>query len=913
MEKMKHQGNASFGILAAVCVALITVGGCNNRTNDNGSPPSESSSVLTAPPTLINTVSSRPASSPSTQPAATTAHQTPKGTPGKVVIAGKVTDAGGSAIATTVSVVLTSLLQSGNTRETKVTSTTAEKDGSYRLEIESRFGLLVVSADGFLPMGGQVSFDFGNTAPEPVIVRDFALQRASEISGRVVDAAGMPLEADLNALWTIAPPSLSNGRPTVYPLDQNEGHSTPSDGFRLFVAPGEVKVTVSATGFAPIEQTITAPAKDLVFRLGDGAMAEGVVLELGSRAPVSSATVLLTPHDTKKTVWGEILPSSQSRLVTDARGAFSFAGLANGTYELSAQGEKLYAWTRPPAASSLTIADGASTSGLELLVFPGYTVSGCVTDKDIGAPIGGVELTHRSLVKSSAKSDAKGQYRLFPVLPGKMMARKEGYRVDNVASAQTNVPGFDNSGAYSVEINLADKLEVIRDFAMAESITVSGRVTRKNGDLIPDAKVCIASSISPGLMGEGNPVKPDGTFSLEVQPNTEVRVKASAPGHAIKVSEVIAIGDQSVTGVEIIMDGGGTLSGVVVDHEGKPVPDAEVTAVMWTNFKIAMCVVILGTTKSDSEGRFVFFNMPSEGATLKAKKKGYVESIATPHTVAEGATRNDLRIELRKPHFIAGRVMDVNKKPVAGAYLSFNGGALGEAISDTDGNYRVEGLAEGEYWASCTPPAGIPGDEVIKNQVAADRDDVDFVVGKKDILKAITTFKVLDFKSRQPIRDFNVSPMQDVVKSVPDKPGEFRVASKQVEYSLTVSAQGYQPLTQKITSNLFWPKQVEFLLGPGGTVIGRVVSKADKVPIAGARLTLMATSSGNDTNAYGFNGTIRNAVSMADGQFVFENAATGSMQVEVQAGGGKAPARTTINVEHAKVADTGDIVIGSGD
>jgi protocatechuate 3,4-dioxygenase beta subunit len=811
------------------------------------------------------------------------------------------------------------MLRPGGTQEIKTTSVTAGLDGTYRFEIDSAGSAsLKVSATGFLTKVGEIFTESGKMSPPLVIVGDFALQRGSEISGRVVDTAGTTLSAELNVSWSdFIPPNHTGGKMTTFNSLVCNGIATTEDGFRLFTQPGEVLVTVSALGFATTQKTITAPAEGVEIRLGDGALVEGVVLKFGSRESVSSATVKLVQQDTQ---WPP-RRLTESQAVTDATGAFRFAGLTNETFELSAQGEKLYAWTRPPAISSVTIADSAGKSGLELFVFPGYTMSGRVTEKDTGVPIGGVELTHQSLTNSTAISDAEGKYRLFPVLFGSITARKEGYRVDDAASAQTRLNRSGNSGASTVDILPADQLEFNRDFVMAENITVSGRVTRSNGDLIPGATVSISSSISSGQEDEVKPVKNDGTFSLGALPNTQVHVIASAPGHAKKATEVIAIGDQSVTGIAIVMDAGGTLGGVVVDPDGNPAPDAEVTAMMFVQFKMMGVGENLGISKTDAEGRFAFFNMPPDGTILNAKKEGAIDSgYTSPLTVAEGAIRNDLRLELRKPHFIGGRVVDTNKKPVHGALLEFNGDSSGtghqaHAYSGEDGRYRVDNLPEAVYQITCVPPTDIPGDPVDKFKVAVDRDNVNFTLGKEDFFKTTTICEVLDHKSRKPIVDFKVSPMQDVVRNKSDKPGEFRVVGKNAQYSLTVSAPGYQPLTQQFSTSMFlpWTKHVEFLLGSGGgTVIGRVVRKSDKSPISGARLMLMAASNGIP-NPDDIRETMRNAVSMADGQFVFENAPTGPMQIEVQGGNGTSSALKIVTVEHDKVADTGDIVIGTGD
>lgn len=56
------------------------------------------------------------------------------------------------------------------------------------------------------------------------------------------------------------------------------------------------------------------------------------------------------------------------------------------------------------------VTQGVAVSGVELFLFPGYTVSGRVTDEELGAPIEGVEISQGVPNKVSANTDSDGRY-----------------------------------------------------------------------------------------------------------------------------------------------------------------------------------------------------------------------------------------------------------------------------------------------------------------------------------------------------------------------------------------------------------------------------------------------------------------------------------------------------------------------
>ena len=131
---------------------------------------------------------------------------------------------------------------------------------------------------------------------------------------------------------------------------------------------------------------------------------------------------------------------------------------------------------------------------------------------------------------------------------------------------------------------------------------------------------------------------------------------------------------------------------------------------------------IIGSTKTDTSGAFVFEIEKSGDYRVTIFKEGYnlpgafTQGFSTNATVTLDNThpRREVKFQLARPGEISGRVVDEEtKEPVAslrvlvlehrysrGRLLGFPGGS---ATTDADGRFVARGLAPGEYVASLGP------------------------------------------------------------------------------------------------------------------------------------------------------------------------------------------------------------------
>lgn len=630
------RGFGSGFVAAAFCSVMLVLAGCGS---------SEDGGKVAAPPELGKAGGQ---ASPGVVPKS----NLPKAAPEKTIFMGEVTAADGQPLGTSVTLSLHLGVVRGLSDETNTSAVLVGDDGRYKFEMDSPpMARLSASGKGLLTMATFIGEGNGIPSEGKTVVRDFEMERGLEVSGRLLDASGTPVDGRVIATWPMDLDSWRNAKPdAVRVMPYFQARSFASEGFSLTVASRDIKLVGSSDGYGPVDKLTTAPASGVEIRLGEGASIEGMVLMHGTREGVSSVTVVVNAKDLNRRM--EEVPGAKfSEVVTNPQGAFHLRGMSDGVYALMASSEKLFPFPYSKGTGNdwVPIVDGVSTSGIELMVYPGHTVTGRVTKKGTGEPIAGVDILHSyGLPKVEAQTDADGRYRLFPVTSGKLYVAKEGLRAAD-DNPQQRVQMFFPSGAAMasiLKVDLGDALDVTRDFEMADTITISGKVMRKNGDIIPDASISFITSGDAGITHYMVKVKNDGTFKLEVLPNISGCVQAFAPGYAPGLSDMVEVKGTSMSGVDVILKAGGALGGVVVDPQGKPVPEAEVLASHIVRVGTLNSNTDVGTTISDSQGRFTLLNLPVGEVTLIAKKEGFASSANQKEAVDEGKTRSDVRLQL---------------------------------------------------------------------------------------------------------------------------------------------------------------------------------------------------------------------------------------------------------------------------
>lgn len=465
-------------------------------------------------------------------------------------------------------------------------------------------------------------------------------------------------------------------------------------------------------------------------------------------------------------------------------------------------------------------------------------------------------------------------------------------------------------------------------------LAAAGRVVA-GPERAPLGGVRIWSRALPGVLAVSGR---DGGYGLSLPGDLEeeLDLEASVEGYlpATATLEAGALGRGSAP--VFSLQPAAAVTGVVVDGEGRPVPEVLITAA--TEGRRGARRVPPRYARSAKDGRFRLTVLsPDTLYTLEAVKTGFAPGREELLPLEEGQTREGLRLVLRRGLTAVGRVLDEEQQPVAGAQvrlaplpeggegisqLSARWRGAREArpvTSDEEGRFVVEDLAPGRFdlhvQAEGLAPALVPGVEIPDGEGPVDLGEVELEAGLS------LEGRVVD-SSGDPVAGVRVAATQMSVvraaagsarRAVPEAytgaAGRFRVVGLRAgePAQLTVEREGYA------TRRLPWvaippPEPLEIVLEPGSTVAGLVVG-GDGEPVAGARVTAEAADAGPGSAPASWR---QSAVTDEEGRFEITDIAGGKLWLQAQARGLLPGEKVPVEVPSGGVLDNVRLTLEAG-
>ncbi|MHB9028115.1 MAG: carboxypeptidase regulatory-like domain-containing protein, partial [Candidatus Latescibacterota bacterium] len=408
-------------------------------------------------------------------------------------------------------------------------------------------------------------------AAKPSPGRPVSTLNRGVLAGTVTDESGKPLEGVLVDVWTWMP--------------GNDTHTDRQGRFRLEGLPVEEKVQVqfSKEGYSPHMIPIQEPGvTNLAVKLGSRTYFEGRVFTPDGKAVPGA---LIRADRGMQWLFSGII----SHLWIETKSG------SDGRYRLYAEPDTLDIQVTVPGTGVARIQNqpiGENESKmLDIPLREGVAFRARVVDSVTGKPVPGVKLKNWNYPWIEGISKADGRIIIGEMLPGpfdfdievKGYTRwwsedaAKGYQRYEVPKASRFQRNFDY-----LTFNLQPEMSEVTITA-EPAVTITGKVVD------PDGKPVTGATVAPTLSGDGNSLTGDTRFSVETQGDGTFEMYLPASGeakynimaHDGKYGEwrtwangvmnpIQTRPGQTISGVTIALTRPATVSGVVVNDNGKP-------------------------------------------------------------------------------------------------------------------------------------------------------------------------------------------------------------------------------------------------------------------------------------------------------------------------------------------------------
>ncbi|MCC7012513.1 MAG: carboxypeptidase regulatory-like domain-containing protein [Planctomycetes bacterium] len=309
---------------------------------------------------------------------------------------------------------------------------------------------------------------------------------------------------------------------------------------------------------------------------------------------------------------------------------------------------------------------------------------------------------------------------------------------------------------------------------------------------------------------------------------------------------------------DLVLRNGSVLKGYVTDVQGQPIPDAvlDLDSAYMMSFEMQSPDRL--TVKTDGQGYFEFKNVSPGPRICSVWAEGFERQIHhDKNFTGQPGEVQESNFKLGIGHPIAGRAFGPDNEGVKGAkVIALNYGSnvssRGEVLTDDDGNFQIDGLAQGSYLLTVQAKG--------YRQAKQNRVQIgDLTLQIEMIRQATLNGRVVDAATGKPIENFQVQllhvntavPIQgsatvsyepttvkETVKGATN--GDFSLVGVDAGlFAIKVSAKGY---ASRVTDNFSVADGVQsplvaVALSKGGTIKGRVVDGTTGQPISGVQVT----------------------------------------------------------------------------
>ncbi len=396
--------------------------------------------------------------------------------------------------------------------------------------------------------------------------------------------------------------------------------------------------------------------------------------------------------------------------------------------------------------------------------------------------------------------------------------------------------------------------------------TLSGFVRNERGEAVKDVDVSLqigpdnlaTISLPTARTPTGRSMKTDGdgVFNFDrLPPAANYVVIATHADYAqTEVSGVIVRSNDVNRSPDIVLAKGSVVNGMVSDTNHAPIAGA--TVELWDSLANNMFAPDpkqpakpWRTTTTDERGNYEFTNVHLKSFEITVKAQGFGSASRTQASFM--STQQSVRLDftLSPATGISGAVTDLTGRPIQNATIDAlqlgqtqdTGLSKGSAISDANGLFQINGIADGTYNVTAR---AVGFTQKTVTVVMADSRETRIALDPQGIIAGV----VLDATSQRPVTRFSLRLVKQIggesqpdrnVQSFESKDGSFNYVNVEPgTYRVQATAQGYAPNNSEpvVVSRGETTKGATVLMDQGGTLTGRVMSGGKAV--AGVRVKL---------------------------------------------------------------------------
>jgi hypothetical protein len=539
---------------------------------------------------------------------------------------------------------------------------------------------------------------------------------AGSVSGRVVDAAGGPLEGI--CVGVSNGPGATTGPDGAYVVDGIE----PGDHTMQFVDCTATPIYVASWYRSRSQQDQADPVTVVAntdVALADMTLAQGVavsgVVTDGAGTAVAGINVNANPFNP---------PGLSAGAQTAADGTYRTSPLPDGSYRVQFS-DPHSVWATQYWQSAVTfnaatpvqlsLADGNEHGGVNAALEAAATITGLVTDQG-GAPLADIcvnantpEQNGLSGLGSSVRSAADGTYSLTG-LPGEIDVRVQFHDCSAVPTHIDQWYDIVTDANASTSLILAPgEVRTGIDARLPDGIRVGGAVTDSAGNPLANIDVNVNPD-GQGASGFGRTDSAGHYVASPVPPGryrVQFRDDSSPPSWAAMywqqqpsynsatLLELVAGDGPERDGIDAQLGAAASISGTVTGPQGQPVGNICVDAVIAT----ANGPDGLGHALTGPDGSYAFTGLPAAQVRVRVQDCNVVGPYRTVWWPAEdtyeaaglvdlqaGEHRTGVNVQLTAAATISGTVTDDQQRPLAGICVQAATTQAFGALAQTDGN-----------------------------------------------------------------------------------------------------------------------------------------------------------------------------------------------------------------------------------